>query len=291
MGLRRHQGRGSHGRVNYLASVSDLMSALLFVFILTLAVAIIQARHAAEEAKEQTTRALEAQTRLESAQGRLESVQKRLAVVENRLAGNQAALQGLLSGLSEELRREGLPVDIDPVRGVLRLPESAVTFPVGSSYLDPVNLKRVKLVGSALADTLPCYQAEGLEKEACRRQNPNGHTLEAVFIEGHTDNQAYRDDKTGRRNRILSTARSNAVYDAMVSRNERLETLRNMSGERLFSLSGYGSERPLEGHDWEKPTDDPANRRIEFRFIMTPPAISEEESRLIDAEPAKETAS
>lgn len=46
----------------------------------------------------------------------------------------------------------------------------------------------------------------------------------------------------------------------------------------------------MEGHDWELPTDDPANRRIEFRFIMTPPAISEEESRLIEAEPVKEAA-
>lgn len=283
MGLRRHHGRSEHGRVNYLASVSDLMSALLFVFILTLAVAIIQARSAAEDAKSQTARAL-------NAQERLEAVQKRLSIVENRLAGNQAALQGLLSGLQEELRRAGLPVDIDPARGVLRLPESAVTFPVGSALLDPDNIERVNLVGAALAQTLPCYQAENLELEACTLQNPNGHTLEAVFIEGHTDNQAYRDDKTGRRNRILSTARSNAVYDAMVSGNDRLETLRNVSGERLFSLSGYGSERPLEGHDWELPTDDPANRRIEFRFIMTPPAISEEESRLIEAEPVKEAA-
>lgn len=39
----RHKGRNEN-RVNYLASVSDLMSGLLFVFILTLAVAIIQAR-------------------------------------------------------------------------------------------------------------------------------------------------------------------------------------------------------------------------------------------------------
>ena len=37
-------------RVNYLASVSDLMSGLLFVFILALTVAIIQTKHSAQEA-------------------------------------------------------------------------------------------------------------------------------------------------------------------------------------------------------------------------------------------------
>lgn len=46
----RHKGRNEN-RVNYLASVSDLMSGLLFVFILTLAVAIIQARSATGKAE------------------------------------------------------------------------------------------------------------------------------------------------------------------------------------------------------------------------------------------------
>lgn len=50
-------------RVNYLASVSDLMSALLFVFILTLAVAIIQARTAAGRADEEARHAKEAAER------------------------------------------------------------------------------------------------------------------------------------------------------------------------------------------------------------------------------------
>ncbi len=289
-------------RVNYLASVSDLMSALLFVFILTLAVAIIQARTAAGRAEIEADRARTAQTealeaRKEALKARaeaidaaekarrtrddLQAVQTRLAAVESRLEGNARTLRILLNELRDKLMLRGIPVDIDATRGVLRVPESAVTFAVGSSVLDEGNRRKVLAIGEALAGELRCFQVDRLNDQDCKGRNPYGHTLDAVLIEGHTDNQAYRGDATGRRNRLLSTARSSAVFDVMVSGNAQLENLTNAEGERLFSLSGYGAARPLPGHEYAAPTNDSANRRIEFRFIMTPPAINDEESRLI----------
>lgn len=297
--------RDRSDRVNYLASVSDLMSGLLFVFILTLAVAIIQARSAAGKAEEEARNAqqaaeeariatLRANEEAERARGALEKaketeanlreVQGRLTIVEERLEGNSRALKALLQQVRKSLAEKGIAVDVDTVRGVLRVPESAVTFGVGLNSLDESNIEKVKLIGSVLEKELPCYQPESMKIPRCMKMNPNGNTLDAVFIEGHTDNQAYRGDETGRRNRLLSTARSNAVFDAMVVGNPGLEGLKNIKNERLFSLSGYGASRPLPGHEHSVPTNDPANRRIEFRFIMTPPAISEEESRLIRTE-------
>ncbi len=303
--MRRSRTSGApsdSGRVNYLASVSDLMSALLFVFILTLAVAIIQARTAAGRAELEAERARTAQTeareaREEALKARseaieaaekarrtrddLQAVQTRLAAVESRLEGNARTLRILLNELRDKLTLNGIPVDIDATRGVLRVPESAVTFAVGSSVLDEGNRRKVLAIGEALAGELRCFQVDRLKDPDCKSRNPYGHTLDAVLIEGHTDNQAYRGDATGRRNRLLSTARSSAVFDVMVSGNAQLENLTNAEGERLFSLSGYGAARPLPGHEYAAPTNDPANRRIEFRFIMTPPAINDEESRLI----------
>lgn len=310
--MRRSRTSGApsgSGRVNYLASVSDLMSALLFVFILTLAVAIIQARTAAGRAELEAERARTAQSealeaREEALKARkealtaraeaieaaekarrtrddLQAVQTRLAAVESRLEGNARTLRILLNELRDKLTLNGIPVDIDATRGVLRIPESAVTFAVGSSVLDEGNRRKVLAIGKALAGELRCFQVDRLKDPDCKSRNPYGHTLDAVLIEGHTDNQAYRGDATGRRNRLLSTARSSAVFDVMVSGNAQLENLTNAEGERLFSLSGYGAARPLPGHEYAAPTNDPANRRIEFRFIMTPPAINDEESRLI----------
>lgn len=256
-------------RVNYLASVSDLMSGLLFVFILALTVAIIQTKHSEQEAKE--------------AAMQMESIQARLKNVEARLVGTREATGNLLNRLQKELVKEDVMVEIDPARSVLRIPENAVSFEVGRSDLNEENAERIRMIGRVLADKLLCYQKNVPEsmRERCAKENPFGHTLDAIFIEGHTDNLAYRGDETGRRNRYLSTARSNAVYGIMVVENEALGRLTNPNGESLFSLSGYGSARPIAGHRHEVPTDDPANRRIEFRFIMTAPAFSEEEEELI----------
>lgn len=216
----------------------------------------------------------------------LNQVQGRLTIVEGRLEGNSRALKAFLEQLKTSLEEQGIMVDIDTVRGVLRVPESAVTFGVGLNTLDDSNLEKVKIIGNVLEKELPCYQPLSMKEPHCLEMNPNGNTLDAVFIEGHTDNQTYRGDLTGRRNRLLSTSRSSAVFDAMVVGRPGLEGLTNIRNERLFSLSGYGASRPLPGHEHPTPTNDPANRRIEFRFIMTPPAISKEESRLIrsDAE-------
>ena len=282
--MQRRNKRPRDGQVNYLASVSDLMSALLFVFILTLAVAILQARTAAVEAKNATLRAeAEARNAIQVRQD-LERLQKELIVVDNRLTQSSKALEVLLTRIERQLTTRGIPVSIDTIRGVLRVPESAVTFPVGSYRLDSGNVSKVHMIGTVLAQVLQCYQPRQKEQPvtaSCLKLNPNGHTLDAVFIEGHTDNQAYRGDTTGKRNRMLSTGRSNAVFDAMISGNRDLLSLTNLNGERLFSLSGYGSARPLPGHEHSTPTDDPANRRIEFRFLLTPPDFTVEERKII----------
>lgn len=274
-------------QTNYLASVSDLMSALLFVFILTLAVAIVQARLVSHQATQAASNLAKAEAEARSAAARLESVQERLTAVESRLAGNQEATERLLKRLQAALAERGIPVAIDASTAVLRIPESAVTFEVGKSRLDDDNAGKVRTIGEVLARELVCYQIirPADLQENCRESNRFGHTLDAVFIEGHTDNQAYRGDATGRRNRALSTARSNEVYDLMVIGNEKLASLANAQGESLFSLSGYGAERPLPGHSHAEPTDDSANRRIELRFILTPPSITHDEKALISARP------
>lgn len=142
-------------RVNYLASVSDLMSALLFVFILTLAVAIIQARTAAGRADEEARHAKEAAERARVALENLNQVQGRLTIVEERLEGNSRALKAFLEQLKTSLEEQGIMVDIDTVRGVLRVPESAVTFGVGLNTLDDSNLEKVKIIGNVLEMSFP----------------------------------------------------------------------------------------------------------------------------------------
>ncbi len=269
--------RSSKEQVNYLASVSDLMSALLFVFILTLAVAIIQARSAARTAQEEAQQARQATIELLV-------TQKKLGTVERRLRETANALQSLLASLETRLRSRNIDASADTVRGILRIPESAVTFKVGSAALDSINLRKVEELGEVMSEEISCFLPKGRKTPHCRQTNPDGHTLDAVLIEGHTDNQSYRGDTTERRNRILSAARANAVYEVMVLGNDDLRRMNNPKDESLFSIAGYGADRPLPGHAHKAPTNDAANRRIEFRFLLTPPSVSADESRLIHSQ-------
>lgn len=296
--------RRESGAPNYLASVSDLMSSLLFIFIITLVSAMMQAKSAQREAEAQTAVAKLAQQEADASRREAEAAKKlavaarkeaetqrielknvkdRLASVEERLTGNDTARRGLLESIQDRLLADhGIRVTIDAARGVLRIPETAVTFAVGSANLDAKNAQRVQIIGQVLAEELTCFTSSSLKEngKACGKRNPNGNTLDAVFLEGHTDNQTFRGDASGSRNLTLSTARSSSVYQSLLTGNKTLAALRNDKDEVLFSLSGYGSERPVPGHFHAAPTDDTANRRIELRFILTEPRMTESERSL-----------
>ena len=272
------------GSTNYLASVSDMMSGLLIVFILALVATMVQTKLAEERAVAAQKQALEKARQAELKAKQLEAVQKRLGLVEARLTGNDQARRGLLNSIQSRLRKDfQLDVNTDLTKGVLRIPESAVTFSVGRSDLDASNTEKLNAIGRVLKSELLCYEHSywTANTDQCRRKNPTANLLDAVFIEGHTDNQVFREDPKGLKNLILSTARSSTVYQILVLKDPELRNLKNEKGEMLFSVSGYGPERPVPGHDHATPTDDSANRRIELRFIFTEPKLSDQESSLL----------
>ena len=63
--------------------------------------------------------------------------------------------------------------------------------------------------------------------------------------------------------------------------NPQLAQMKNSAGQSLFSISGYGADRPLPGHDHDTPTSDAANRRIEFRLIFEEPEMTPAEKKFI----------
>lgn len=262
--------------VNYLASVSDLMSGLLFVFIIALTAALIHTQ-------DSLTQADAARKQAEAAKTQANQIRARLITVEDRLKGNNMARAALLAQLKKSLQQQDIHVRVDTSRGQLLIPEEAVTFEVGKSDLDADNLHKVSVLGTALEQVLPCFlSGPSSQSKNCHGLNPNHNLLDAVFIEGHTDNQQYRGDNGDSRNRTLSTARSNQVFHVLVSSSPALSHLTNNRGEALFSISGYGSNRPVAGHEHELPTNDSANRRIEIRFIFAEPQLSPEENLLLE---------
>ncbi len=250
---------------NFLASVSDLMSGLLFVFMIVLMGFVHQASQEKKNFEEQRKQLEEVIRERSQEKLKLEQQRQQLEeVATNSVQVRTDILQKVISNL------EGSSdVSVDEEGGVLRLGQEFLRYPSGgTSTLDQESLKTVAL---SLARELSCYVANTEKSTNCKRDN---RKVEAVFIEGHTDNVPLGrtlSNRTGLKdNRELSTIRAVHTYNEMLGYAPELASYRNNSDQPVISVSGYGSDRPVTGHEWQIPTNDPVNRRIDIRIIMTP---------------------
>lgn len=222
----------------YLASASDLLIGLLFVFIILVVVLALEQRRQQQ--------VMEAER-----MGLIGRGDPRGAVTDAIGAGLAPTLPG---------------IRIDRERGVISLPED-VLFDRGSAELSSKGKTALRNAVSSLAATLPCYVANQRHLKSCTG-NPHGHEIETIFIEGHTDNVPLL--RPGYDNTNLSLDRARAVERALV-RATPLAGYRNLSGQPLFSFSAYADSRPLKGTD----PSDARNRRVDLRIVLTYRPIEE----------------
>jgi len=124
MKARRRSSHVQGGEDSYLASVSDLMSGLTFLFIITLTILAVRVGQARKE-----------------------------------LMSTKETRDSILVVLQTELERRGVEVAIDTDAGVLRLPEKVV-FPTGSATLEARERENVLKLAGVMADVLPGYVGE-----------------------------------------------------------------------------------------------------------------------------------
>lgn len=226
---------------SYLASVSDLMSGLLFVFMIALMVFVLS----------------------------LVEQEKRKAQEVKRLKGADEAREELLQELQDLLTREGVEIAIDSKQGVLRLKEG-VLFQSGSADLGAEGDTVVGKIGTALADVLPCYTHSDAAPRPNRCPERSGEGLmDALFIEGHTDDRPLGVGKEFRDNWELSTARARSVYLSLTSHRPGLDGLRNGDSQAILTVSGYADRRGVAPNDTDE--NRRKNRRIDLRFVLSPP--------------------
>jgi chemotaxis protein MotB len=244
----------------YLLSISDLMSGLLFIFIILLAVFVVNFKRAIQEQ---------------------EQINIKLNDVVNGLTENNQRRSDLLKQIQVELQKKNINVHIDLKHGILRLKEDTIRFTTGGDRLNETQLERLNTIGDVLASIIPCYAsnpAESYEENPylfseCD-ENIEGK-LDSIFIEGHTDNVPIGGNlaRKFKDNWDLSASRSIYTFRALVTRLPALSLMKNTSEQPIFSVSGYGDGRPVPGHYYPYPKNDPENRRIDIRFIMTPPKV------------------
>ena len=263
---------------SYLVSVSDLMVGLLFLFIIILMAFALNFR-TAEDAADATLEELVVErdnlaierdvieadrSALAADRDKLLAERDRLAGITELLLARDAERAELLTRIKAALASRGLEVEVDLESGILRLPESLL-FGSNEAALSETGRAAIVVLGEVLAATLPCYATAGIGANC-----PAGgrDLLDAVLIEGHTDDQPIRGGPFAD-NWALSAARARGTYQALMAAAPALDALANPSGATLFGLGGYAERRPVI----EGATDEArrVNRRIDLRFLARGP--------------------
>ncbi|WP_305858045.1 OmpA/MotB family protein [Balneatrix alpica] len=225
----------------YWMSFSDVMSALLIIFILASVALIIQLMEIREELREQQQEFNEEIQELQQA---------------------EQVRRTILHEAADLLQQRGIRVTVSENDTVLSIPNDILGF------------------GTARYEIGPDYQETALEigevlSEVINRDNRIEY-LDTIFVEGHTDNRPLN-GFMGKGNWGLSAFRAISLWQLWGDKLPsafRLSELKNKDQQLLFSVSGYGPTRPVtEVQETEE--EYRANRRIDIRFTIRRPGSAE----------------
>lgn len=192
----------------YLASSSDLMVGLLFVFIIM--VVILSQR------VEQVTNEN-----------------------ENK---NKDPLESAVLTIGERMKKAGVPVTIDPASGVITLPADTL-FPSGVAELNSNGIEVLNKARFSLDEILPCYIFSERKNRINCPPNPNEVEIETIFIEGHTDSKPLQ--KGIYTNWHLGLDRARAVYEVLTAGS--MISFKNERELDTVGISSYADKRPAKG--------------------------------------------
>lgn len=226
------------------AAVGDIMAGLVFAFILITFIFAVEFAKATKNKNE--------------------------ALAEYRELQDARAM--ILDQLKKSMESVGISVIVDPKYGTLQLPEN-VLFNVGEARLKIAGQKSVTTLGKNLTRLLTACDKN--RNDACPDTIP---CFESIFIEGHSDRQKLKGKIKQKfiSNLNLSAQRAINTYQIM---KPHVAQLRNKHQQHLFSVAGYGAERPVgvrpttwrAQREWHRD-----NRRITLRFTNCIPKILQE---------------
>ena len=278
-----HQKQQSSGENHFWISISDLMTTLLFVFILILAVTILDLKtdYISSEEYEQVKLERDAaikenkelqklikslvierdtfKNKMEVAIKEKKKIEKKYNDLKEKikklLNKNRNARTELLSQLKQRLAIKNVNVEIVPEEGVMRITKERL-FDTAKA-----EVKDKKLIKAVTKELLTLLQNDKY-KEA----------INTIYIEGHTDSDRLNRKRGGIAwtNKELSAQRAINTFSLM----KRYAEEQQLNFEdRLFSYSGYADSRPIKGTSNKNKDEKARNRRIQFFFALNPPKV------------------
>lgn len=234
-GIRSHTPSSVDEENPYWVSFSDLMSALLVIFILAAVALIIELT--------QKTNDVEA------------------GIEELKQA--ELARKNIIYDVRDELAKRNVIVEIADNDTVIRIPESTLTFASGKS-----SIPRDVTIQQAVEDI-------GVVLHSAIQKNERFKYLDTVFIEGHTDSDGIHYRGKGNwglsTDRAISVWN---VWQNELNLEPKLGDLKNAFKAKLFSVSGYAATRRVNLQESSQ-QDKSQNRRIDIRFTVKKPSIAD----------------
>ena len=220
---------------HFWISISDLMTSLLFVFILILAYMIL----ATQETKEK-------------ADSKIKAFEK-----------NINARTELLQTLKDSLSKNKIIVEIDKDDGTMRITKEKL---FDSSKAEIRDEKKWIIEGV----TTQLLELMELEKyhNAINTIFIEGHTDNINLNKGH-DGFRWTNMELSSQRAINTFLLMDEISDGGLS------TLTNNNGQALISYSGYSDTRPIKNVSNGTAEGRERNRRIQFFFAVNPPSMEE----------------
>lgn len=210
------------------------------------------------------------ETERDTLKARIQELERQLAELkevdplEAYLAQVAQVRRQVLTRLRDAIRADfpKLQVELSEEGDALRFQGEGL-FDSGRSNLTNAKREIVARLSQRLDEVLPCFTL-GPISEFDTSCNSGFVMIEAVQIEGHTDNRG-----TDRVNCNLSAARANSTFFAMTGAAEGVMQHLNLKMQSVLSVAAYGPDRPVASN--ETPGGRATNRRIDLRFIMVTP--------------------
>ena len=238
---RKQNSRRGDEENPYWISFSDLMSALLLVFVLAVVALVLQLNQKQASLDEQQSRFSD----------QIETLQKAESVRKNMVLDIQKTLES-----------KGLEVSVNEDGSVISIPSERLGFEASSYRIEDSHRQVARAIGVAVSEAL--------------RDEKRAQYFDTVFVEGHTDNRSF-DGLEGTGNWGLSTFRAISLWNLWeedLPAGNHLGRLKNANGDPLFSVSGYGETRPISINQTSE-RERSINRRIDLRFTIVHPNVQD----------------
>ena len=270
--MARRKRKSNDEETSYWLSYSDMMAALLLIFVLIISFTMLQSKRQYEEKERELLSQQnvigEQQDQLEQQKKAMESQKKIVDQQKEQMASQQAQLDkiigvksNLISALKDEFDGSDLSVSVDSQTG-------AITF--DASVLFDKGKHEIKDEGKNFLDQfLPRYFSVLLK-------NDFHQYISEVIIEGHTDTTAdYLYNLELSQHRALAVAKYCLDEKSSSVSKDQIEQL-----QKIMTANGRSFSNPVYNSDGSIDMD--ASRRVEFKFRLKDEEMVEEMAQILN---------